>query len=48
MQNAYCDSIVNQFINLNFRGQFLVKDTKELNACSTAALAAVTIGEHWI
>lgn len=48
MQNAYCDSIVNQSINLNFRGRFLAKNTKELNACSAAALAPVTIGERWI
>lgn len=42
------DSIVNQFINLNFGKQFLVKDTKDLNACSTATLAPVTTGEHWV
>lgn len=47
MQNAYCDSIVNQFTYLNFGGQFLV-NTKEVNAFSTATLAPVTISEHWI
>lgn len=48
MQNAYRDSIVNQFISLNFGGQFLVKNTKEVNTCSTATLAPGTVGEHWI
>ena len=46
IQNVYCDSTVSQFIILNFRGQFLVENIKELNVCSTATLALDTIGGH--